>query len=213
MIMVRVNGEFYNNEDWRKKTVLKLIENYNIGGLISYTGSTHGTFYNLKEFQNISKIPMFIAADYERGVGQFIDGTLFPSNMALAATGNIEFAYKQGEITGKEAKAIGVNMIFAPVLDINNNSNNPIINFRSYGDTPDIIVEFSTPYIKGIQDQGILACGKHYPGHGDTDTDSHTSLPVISKKLTELIDNELIPFKNACDIGIKSIMVGHILFS
>jgi len=212
MVMVRVNGEFYNDEHWRKKTVLNLINNYNIGGLISYTGSIHGTFYNLKEFQEASKIPMFIAADYERGIGQFIDGTLFPSNMALAATGNEEFAYKQGEITAKEAKAIGVNMIFAPVLDINNNLHNPIINFRSYGDNPDIVIKFSTPYIKGIQNQGIIACGKHYPGHGDTDTDSHTSLPIINKSMVDLMDNELLPFKNACDIGIKSIMVGHILF-
>ena len=90
---------------------------------------------------------MFIAADYERGIGQFIDGTLFPSNMALAATGNKEFAYKQGEITAKEAKAIGVNMVFAPVLDINNNLNIPIINFRSYGDNPNIVSQYSLPYI------------------------------------------------------------------
>ena len=212
MIMVRVNGEFYNNEHWNKKRIIDLVNNHNIGGLISYTGSVHGTFYNIKEFQNISKIPMFIAADYERGVGQFIDGTLFPSNMALSATGNSELAYMQGKITAKEAKSIGINMIFAPVLDINNNLNNPIINFRAYGDNPDIVIKYSTPYIKGIQDHGLIACGKHFPGHGDTNTDSHTSLPIINKKIKDLFDFELKPFKNACNIGIRSIMIGHILF-
>mgnify|MGYP001375232944 CR=1 FL=1 len=112
MIIVRINGEFHNNENWHKKNVMRLIKNKHIGGLVTYTGSVHGTFYNLKEFQETSNIPLFIAADYERGVGQFLDdGTLFPSNMAVAATGNPENAYKQGKITAIEAKAIGVNMI------------------------------------------------------------------------------------------------------
>tara|TARA_Y100000996_G_scaffold7652_1_gene6490 strand:+ start:8958 stop:11783 length:2826 start_codon:yes stop_codon:yes gene_type:complete len=212
MIMVRVNGQFYNNEHWQKKNVMRLIKNKHIGGLITYTGSTHGTFYNLKEFQQSSKIPLFVAADYERGIGQFIDGTLFPSNMAIAATDNPNNAYKQGEITAIEAKALGVNMIFAPVLDINNNPDNPIINFRSYGDEAGIVSKFSLPYIKGIQSQNIIACGKHFPGHGDTDTDSHTSLPIINKKIKDLFSQELLPFKNACSEGIGSIMVAHILF-
>ena len=212
MIMVRVNGKFYNDEHWEKNKIINLISSYNIGGLISYTGSVHGTYFNIKEFQNLSKIPMFIAADYERGIGQFIDGTLFPSNMAVSATGNPEFAYMQGEITAKEAKSIGVNMIFAPVLDINNNSDNPIINFRAYGDNPDIVIKYSTPYINGIQDQGLIACGKHYPGHGDTNTDSHTSLPIINKNIEDLFDFELKPFESACKSHIGSIMVGHILF-
>ena len=212
MIMVRINGEFYNDEHWRKKSVVKLIQEYNIGGIITYTGSIHGTHYNINEFQDKSQIPLFVAADYERGLGQFIDGTLFPSNMAISATGNPLNSYTQGEITAKEAISIGVNMIFAPVLDINNNPNNPIINFRSYGDNAETVINFSTPFIQGIQDQGLIACGKHFPGHGDTDADSHTSLPVINKTVEELYSNELLPFKNACDINIKSIMIGHVLF-
>jgi len=213
MIIVRIDGEFHNNENWRKKNIMRLIKNKHIGGLATYTGSVHGTFYNLKEFQETSNIPLFIAADYERGVGQFLDdGTLFPSNMAVAATDNPENAYKQGEISAIEAKAIGVNMIFAPVLDINNNPDNPIINFRSYGDNAETVMKFSLPYIEGIQNQGIIACGKHFPGHGDTDTDSHTSLPVINKKTKDLFNEELLPFKNACLKGIRSIMVAHILF-
>ena len=212
MIMVRINGEFYNTEHWRKKKVVSLIKDYNIGGIISYTGSIHGTYYNLQELQNISKIPLFVAADYERGVGQFIDGTLFPSNMAISATGNSQNAFKQGEITAIEAKAVGVNIILAPVLDINNNSNNPIINFRSYGDNAETVSQYSLPYIQGIQSQNIIACGKHFPGHGDTNTDSHTSLPIIDKSVEEIFNNELRPFKDACDNKVRSIMIAHILF-
>ena len=119
-------------------------------------------------------------------VGQFTDGTLFPSNMAIAATNNTQNSFKQGEITAIEAKALGVNMVFAPVLDINNNYNNPIINFRSYSDNPQTVIDFSLPFIDGLQSKKVIACGKHFPGHGDTDTDSHTSLPVINKSLERI---------------------------
>ena len=212
MIMVRVNGEFQNKDSWSKKNVSRLINDKKIGGLITYTGSIHGTFYNIKEFQEMSDIPLFIAADYERGVGQFTDGTLFPSNMAIAATNNTQNSFKQGEITAIEAKALGVNMVFAPVLDINNNYNNPIINFRSYSDNPQTVIDFSLPFIDGLQSKKVIACGKHFPGHGDTDTDSHTSLPVINKSLERIFSNELLPFKTACQNGLQSIMVAHVLF-
>ena len=211
MIMIRVDGKFHNIEDWQKKKIEFLISEYNIGGLITYTGSVHGTFHNIKAMQSISKIPMFVAADYERGLGTFIDGTLFPFNMAIAATGNPDYSYQQGKIISTEAKSVGVNMIFAPVLDINNNSSNPIINIRSYGDTPRMVTRYGIPFIKGIQDGGLIACAKHYPGHGNTSIDSHTSLPIIDISQKELYENELIPFKNASDANVKSIMIGHIV--
>ena len=211
MIMIRSDGKFYNDEFWRKKHIENLISNYKIGGLITFSGSVHGTYNNLKAFQKKSDIPLLVAADYERGLGTFIEGTLFPSNMAIAATGDTALAYKQGYITAIEAKNIGVNMILAPVLDINNNSNNPIINFRSYGDKPQTVIKYSIPFINGVQAQGLIACGKHYPGHGNTATDSHTSLPIINISKDELFNNELVPFKHACENGIKSIMIGHIV--
>ena len=151
--MIRSDGKFYNDEFWRKKHIENLIGNYKIGGLITFSGSVHGTFNNIKSFQEKSEIPLLIAADYERGLGTFIEGTLFPSNMAISATNDTSLAYKQGKITAIEAKAIGVNMILAPVLDINNNSANPIINFRSYGDKPETVMKYSIPFIKGIQNQ------------------------------------------------------------
>ena len=128
MIMVRANGEFLNDDNWMKAYIEDLIVEYQIGGLITFGGSVHGTYHNIKKYQSISNIPLFIAADYERGLGTFINGTLFPTNMAIAATGDSTLAYKQGAIIAKEAKVIGVNMILAPVVDINNNYKNPIIN-------------------------------------------------------------------------------------
>ena len=125
MIMVRVNGNYYQAEGNYKNLLKKWIKNYNIGGVITFSGSIHGTFYNIKEFQNWSNIPLFVAADYERGLGQWMDSaTLFPSNMAVAATGNSDYAFQQGLVTSSESKSIGVNIVLGPVLDINNNPNN-----------------------------------------------------------------------------------------
>ena len=211
MIMIRVDGKYYNKNYWREEHINSLIVDYKIGGVITYGGSVHGTFHRLKTFQNLSNIPLFVAADYERGLGTFMDGTLFPPNMAIAATQNEDFSYMQGKYIAREAKRLGVNMIFAPVLDINNNLNNPIINIRSYGDTPETVIKYGMPFIKGIQEESLIACAKHYPGHGNTGIDSHTSLPIIDITINELYNNELAPFKSACEIGVKSIMTGHIM--
>jgi len=211
MIMIRANGKFLNKENWMLDYIENLITEYKIGGLITFGGSVHGTFHNIKNFQSKSDIPLFIAADYERGLGTFIEGTLFPTNMGIAATGDSLLSYKQGTIIAKEANAIGVNMILAPVVDINNNSDNPIINIRSYGDNKDSVVKYSVPFIKGIQDQGLIACIKHYPGHGNTATDSHTKLPIIDITKEELYNNELHPFKIGCENKVHSVMIGHIL--
>ena len=107
-------------------------------------------------------------------------GTLFPSNMAIAATGDTRNAYSQGEVIAKEAKHLGVHVVFAPVLDVNNNPSNPIINLRAYSDIPNIVSEYGNSFINGIQDNGIFACAKHFPGHGNTNIDSHSSLPIIN---------------------------------
>ena len=211
MIMIRANGKFLNKDNWMLDYIESLVSKYKIGGLITFGGSVHGTFHNINNFQSKSDTPLFIAADYERGLGTFIDGTLFPTNMGIAATGDPLFSYKQGTIIAKEANAIGVNMILAPVVDINNNSDNPIINIRSYGDNKDSVVKYSIPFIKGIQDQGLIACIKHYPGHGNTATDSHTKLPIIDISEEELYNNELYPFKIGCENNVNSVMIGHIL--
>ena len=211
MIMVRIRGDFYNTESYTRNKIESLIQEKKIGGVITFGGSIHGTYHNIQHYQSISEIPLLVAADYERGTGQWMKGgTLFPSNMAVVATNNTDLAYMQGSITAKEAKAIGVNITFSPVMDINNNKDNPIINFRSYGDDPIKVSNFGTSFIKGVQDNGIIACAKHYPGHGNTSVDSHTSLPIISGSYEELMQTEFYPFKRAVEAGVEMIMTGHI---
>ena len=211
LFMLRYTGDFYRNDDPRYLEIKRMIVEHNIGGIVTYVGSVHGTIYNLNELQSFSDIPLLVAADFERGVGQKIDGaTLFPSSMAMSATNDTKLSYDHGKITGIEARAIGVHVTFAPVIDVNSNPKNPIINFRSYGDSPDIVSKYSSAFIKGCQDYGIIACIKHFPGHGDTGTDSHTTLPIINKNEKNFREIDLSPFKKAMDTDIKMIMTGHI---
>ena len=213
MIMIRISGKFHNSSDYAMKDVLYLINEHKIGGLIMFYGNIHGAYHNINLFQESSKIPLIVASDYERGIGQWMSdgGTLFPSNMAIAATGDSNNAYNQGQVISQEAKAMGVHLILAPVLDINNNPNNPIINLRSYGDNPSTVSEFGVQFIKGVQDNGLLACAKHFPGHGNTDTDSHSSLPIINVSKDAIEKNELVPFKDAIDADVSSVMIGHLV--
>ena len=213
MIMVRVRSDYYSSDNYSKKQVDNWIKKHKVGGLITFdgNGNVHGMYNNHKYFQEISEVPLLIASDLERGAGQQMKGaTLFPSNMAVAATNDSYNAYLQGEITAKEAKALGIHMIFAPVLDVNNNPNNPIINLRAYSDQPDIVADFGIQFIKGIQDQGLYACPKHFPGHGNTSIDSHSSLPIITSSISDLNNIELKPFKSAIKNNVKMIMMAHI---
>ncbi|MEE9166412.1 MAG: glycoside hydrolase family 3 protein, partial [Candidatus Neomarinimicrobiota bacterium] len=211
MFMTRYTGGFYTESSYVYQQVKRLVKEHGIGGIIPFFGSTHGTIENLNELQRLSRIPLLVAADYERGVGQQLDGaTLFPTNMGLAATDSPELAYNQGMITAKEARAVGVHITFAPVMDVNSNPDNPIINFRAFGDSPEIVSRFGVEFIKGAQESGLIATAKHFPGHGDTGTDSHTTLPVIEKDNNTFESVDLVPFKAAIDAGVKMIMVGHI---
>ena len=212
MIMVRVSGKFYNNPSYSYNSIKQLIQDYKVGGVIMFYADIHGAFHNINLFQNWSDIPLLIGSDYERGLGQWMDGgTLFPSNMAIAATGDTRNAYSQGEVIAREAKHLGVHVVFAPVLDVNNNPSNPIINLRAYSDIPNIVSEYGNSFINGIQDNGIFACAKHFPGHGNTNIDSHSSLPVINVDKNTLYKNELYPFKSAIENGIDMIMIGHLV--
>lgn len=156
----------------------------------------------------------FITIDQEGGVVSRLseDASNIPGAMAIAATDNPENAYAAGLITGRELKALGINFNLAPDVDINSNINNPVIGVRSYGDTPDTVIKYSIPMIKGLLDAGVAAAAKHFPGHGDTSVDSHLDLPVVDKPLSELEQNELKPFKAAVDAGIPAIMSSHIYF-
>ena len=211
MVMVRIRGDYYHSDHWYRESLEKWLKEDGVGGVITFGGSIHGSYYNIQQFQQWAKYPLLVAADYERGLGQWMGGgTLFPSNMAVAATGDSSLAYEQGKITALEAKALGVQITFSPVMDINNNPDNPIINFRAYSDNPETVSKFGSAFIKGAQDNGLIACAKHFPGHGNTATDSHTSLPTIKTSRSELEKLELQSFKAAINAGVKMIMVGHI---
>src|SRR6185436_3921289 len=157
------------------------------------------------------KYPLLISADLEAGAGMRFDDTVnFPWNMAIAATGNPDYARRAGELTGREARAMGIQQIYAPVSDVNNNAANPVINVRSYGEDPNDVARFVSAFVEGAQKAGVIATAKHFPGHGDTATDSHRGLPEIDVTRERLNSVELVPFRAAINAGVGSVMDGHI---
>jgi beta-N-acetylhexosaminidase len=156
----------------------------------------------------------FIAIDQEGGMVTRLenDSVNIPGAMAIAATGKPEYAYQAGKITGQQLKKLGINLNLAPVLDINSNMDNPVIGVRSYGDCPEKVAEYAVAMTKGLLDGGVMATAKHFPGHGDTNVDSHLGLPQINKTLDELHKCELVPFKAVIESEIPAIMTAHILF-
>jgi beta-glucosidase-like glycosyl hydrolase len=161
--------------------------------------------------QQLARYPLLISADLEAGAGMRFDDTVnFPWNMAVAATGNPDYARRQGEITAREARALGVHQIFAPVVDVNNNAANPVINVRSYGEDPADVARFAAAFTEGAQDAGAIATAKHFPGHGDTAVDSHRGLPEINVSRERLNNVEFVPFKASVNAGVGAVMVGHI---
>lgn len=167
----------------------------------------------INHYYSISKLPLLLYIDAECGITDMFDfGTPFPQAMALGATFSKELAYKMGSVIAKEARALGFSIICSPVLDINNNPDNPIISIRAFSDNPDLIVELAGEYVKGMQDAGIIPTGKHFPGHGDTSVDSHISLPVVEHDVEYLMNMELKPFKELIRKGMLGVMTAHIIY-
>lgn len=168
----------------------------------------------IADLQRLSRIPLFTAIDQEGGTVNRLRAPFheFPGNMALGATRNADYAYRQAQAQARELLALSVNWNFAPVIDVNNNPDNPIIGVRSYGADPQLVAEMGTAAIRGYQQTGLLACAKHFPGHGDTSVDSHLALPVIPGDRRRLESVELVPFRAAVAAGVGAIMSTHILF-
>src|SRR5947209_9772452 len=165
----------------------------------------------LNRLQSDSKFPLLIAADFELGVSNRLYGTTgFPSAMAIGATDRMENAEAFGRITGQEARAIGVHWNFFPVADVNSNPQNPIINTRSFGEDPQQVSDFVNAYIRGAHSSGMLVTAKHFPGHGDTATDSHLGVAQVTGDRARLDSVELPPFRKAIDSGVDSIMIAHV---
>lgn len=188
-----------------------------IGGFILFGGKKKEIKYAMRALQKKARIPLFIGSDLEQGLGQHIDGgTLFPPALALTRAVNrdrrkdILLLRRAIHVIAGEARAVGINIIFSPVLDVNTNPENPIICTRAFGDDPQGVAWFGREFIRGFQREGVIACGKHFPGHGDTTSDSHRELPVVTGDIRRLKKTELYPFQQAILGGVKMIMVGHL---
>lgn len=193
------------------------IKKYRPGGVILFKENiieAQQTSKLTSDYQKSSpKIPMFIAADQEGGaVTRLPYGTVMPGNMALGATGDPKLAYTVAKATGEELQALGINMNFAPVVDVNNNPANPVIGIRSFGNKPKMVARFGVEFMKGLHDVGIIAVAKHFPGHGDTSSDSHIDLPIVPYNLGRLKKVELLPFSTMIRNGVDVIMTAHITF-
>jgi len=223
LMMPFVLGNFAPEGSETHDRIVNVIEQESVGGLIMSVGSPSEVAVKLNDLQRHSKYPLLVAADLEAGAGFRFRGavhiptnialggaTLFPSLMAFGATGDPRHAYQLGRITALEARAMGVHVPFAPVLDVNNNPDNPIINIRSFGENPNAVADLGVALVRGLQDYGAIATGKHFPGHGDTGTDSHLDMPIIQVGRERLGAIELVPFKAAIDAGMQGIMTAHI---
>ncbi|MGH7717631.1 MAG: glycoside hydrolase family 3 protein [Gemmatimonadaceae bacterium] len=198
-------------EDEALRRAQRLVQRYAVGGFIVGKGEMHLTAHALRQLQQESKVPLLVSADLESGAAmRLLGATAFPSHMALGATAEPELAYGQGRATALEARVLGVHVAFAPVADVNVNPLNPIINTRAFGERPDRVADMVEAFVRGVQDGGMLAVAKHFPGHGDTRTDSHRALPVIQADRARLDSVELVPFRRAIAAGVGGIMTAHI---
>ena len=211
LISVGINATFLNQDSDAFQSLKHQIEDNHIGGIVLFRGPVYETVILVNRMQQLARYPLLISADLEAGSGMRFDDTInFPWNMAVAATGNPDYARRQGEVTAREARALGVQHVFAPVVDVNNNAANPVINVRSYGEDPADVARFAVAFTQGAQSSGVIATAKHFPGHGDTAVDSHRGLPEINVTRERLNSVELVPFEAAVKAGIGSVMVGHI---
>ncbi|MBA2333565.1 MAG: glycoside hydrolase family 3 C-terminal domain-containing protein [Blastocatellia bacterium] len=211
LIHVGVNARFANQESEFFKDLKRHVVENKIGGIIFFGAPIYETAHLGNRMQDFAEIPLLLSLDAETGIGmRFGDAVNFPWAMAVAATGNPEYARKIGVVTAREAKAMGIMHVYSPVLDVNNNADNPVINVRSFGENPEEVAKYGVAFIQGVQSQRVLATAKHFPGHGDTNVDSHRGLPIIDHSRASLDKTELLPFRKAVEAGVGSIMIAHI---
>jgi beta-N-acetylhexosaminidase len=191
--------------------VTELINKYHVGGLCFFQGGPERQANLTNYYQSISKIPLMVTIDGEWGLGMRLDSvTSFPRQMMIGAVPDAQLVYRFGKAVGEQCKRLGIHVNFAPVVDINNNPANPVINDRSFGEDKYKVALYGVQYMKGMQDVGVMACAKHFPGHGDVSVDSHLDLPVINKTRAQLDSLELYPFREMIKAGVGSVMIAHL---
>ena len=190
----------------------KWVKDFKIGGIVFFAGSPTAQAIVTNHLQELSKVPMLIGQDFEWGVGMRLDSTdRFPYAVTLGAMqGHDDWIERMGQEVARQCRRIGVHINYAPVVDVNNNPNNPVINFRSFGEDKRRVAQKGIAYMKGMQSQGLFCTAKHFPGHGDTDVDSHHDLPIILHDIDRLRETELYPFKQLIDNGLCGIMTAHL---
>ncbi len=215
-------GDYESTTDSAYATTAGWVRDEGIGGVIMSVGSPVEVAVKVNAFQALARVPLLISADIEPSLGRLEGGlylpslirggsaTVIPTAMAIGATGDSALAYEAGRITGVESRAAGIHITYAPVTDVNVNPANPVINVRAFGESPAAVARFGAAFTRGVQAGGAVATAKHFPGHGDTDTDSHNALPVLRLTRARLDSVELRPFRAAIDAGVASVMSAHI---
>ncbi|MBD0400762.1 glycoside hydrolase family 3 protein [Flammeovirga sp. EKP202] len=202
---------FSNRDESHTTEVLELIKNYHLGGLTFFQGDAVSQASLTNQYQAVSKVPLFINIDAEWGLGMRLTGcTTFPYQMALGAIQDDDLIFQMGKQIAKDCKRLGVCSPLAPVVDVNNNPKNPVINYRSFGENKELVAQKGIAYMKGLQSEQVLDNAKHFPGHGDTSVDSHLSLPVLLHSDERLKSLELYPFEKLMEEGLSSVMTAHL---
>ena len=206
MVAAYSGGKNYNEE-----LITKLLAAHQVGGLIFMQGGPVRQAMLTNRYQQMAQVPLLIAMDAEWGIGMRLDSVKsFPRQMMLGATHDSNLMYRVGTAIANQCQRLGVHIDFAPDVDVNNNPSNPVINSRSFGEDKRWVSRMGAAYMRGLQNNGVMACAKHFPGHGNTDVDSHKDLPVISRTLSQLDTLELYPFKQLIAAGVKSVMIAHL---
>jgi beta-N-acetylhexosaminidase len=211
LVMPWLAGSYAALESTAFDSLTTWVDSFQIGGIVVSVGSPLDVAAKLNALQRRSHLPLLIAADMENGPGmRLVGGTSFPAVMAVGATRSTLDAYEMGRITALEARAVGIQLAFAPVADVNNNPVNPIINTRSFGEDPAADASYVTAFIRGAAEHGLFTTAKHFPGHGDTGTDSHIDVPLLSACWSRLDTLELVPFRATIAAGVAAVMTAHI---
>jgi beta-N-acetylhexosaminidase len=223
LVIPWVGGEYAAVDSPEFERVAKWVEEDGVGGVIISIGLPHSYAAKLNELQRRARVPLLVTTDMENGPGMRLGGvyslphllpqgggTVFPPVMALGAAGSDSLAFQAGRVVADEARAVGVHLTFGPVLDVNSNPANPIINTRSFGEDPERVARLGSAFVRGVRSGGLMTVAKHFPGHGNTATDSHIDLPVIAADRARLDAVELVPFRAAAEAGIDGMMIAHI---
>ena len=222
MVWPWVLGDYTSADDPAYRRIERLVRDQHLGGIIISVGSPTEIAAKLNALQRVSAVPLLVGADLETGAafrargGFFVPNaidlggsTYFPYEMGVGATRDTAIAYAMGRVTAREGRALGIHVAFAPVLDVNNNPKNPVISTRSFGENPELVGALGAAFVRGIQENGMLATGKHFPGHGDTDQNSHLELARVDASRAHIDSVELAPFRAAIRAGVRGIMTFH----